>query len=143
MLRNLSSYYQKDAPGLHLVRVAQGLLHLGKGLCTINPYHSDRQLLSAVSLASLLTVLYCGSETSTILCGSHAFMIFYLAPAIRPRMLMTVDEAGDILPVSVRVGTAVDTVAQAGKPKAITGADEPQILACLLGLLHASGFPCV
>ena len=127
MLRNLSSYCQKDPPSLHLVRLAQGLLHLGKGLVTINPYHSDRQLLSPLSLAALLTLLWCGSETSTTLCGSHAFMAFHLAPAMRPRMLMTVDEAGDVVPVSVRVGTAVDTVAQAGKPKSITGAHLSQL----------------
>lgn len=103
------------------MRIAQGLLHLGKGLVTISPYHSDRQLLSPLALASLLTVIYCGLDTSATLCGSNAFMLFYIAPAMRPRMLLTVDEAGDIVPVSVRVGTAVDTVAQAGKPKAITG----------------------
>ena len=49
-------------------------------------------------------------------------MAFYVAPALRPRMLLTVDEIGSVVPVSVRVGAAVDTVAQAGKPKAITGA---------------------
>lgn len=49
-------------------------------------------------------------------------MAFYVAPALRPRMLLTVDEDGSVVPVSVRVGAAVDTVAQAGKPKAITGA---------------------
>jgi 26S proteasome regulatory subunit N1 len=28
------------------VRIAQGLAHLGKGLLTLSPYHSDRFLLS-------------------------------------------------------------------------------------------------
>lgn len=28
------------------VRIAQGLAHMGKGLLTLNPYHSDRILLS-------------------------------------------------------------------------------------------------
>jgi hypothetical protein len=36
-------------------------------------------------------------------------------------MLMTVDEEGKMLPVPCRVGQAVDVVAQAGKPKTITG----------------------
>jgi hypothetical protein len=36
-------------------------------------------------------------------------------------MLMTVDEDGKMLPVPCRVGQAVDVVAQAGKPKTITG----------------------
>lgn len=34
---------------------------------------------------------------------------------------MTIDEDGKMLPVPVRVGQAVDVVAQAGRPKAITG----------------------
>jgi len=38
-----------------------------------------------------------------------------------PRMLMTFDEDLKPLPVSVRVGQAVDVVGQAGKPKTITG----------------------
>jgi 26S proteasome regulatory subunit N1 len=36
-------------------------------------------------------------------------------------MLMTLDEEGKPLPVTVRVGQAVDVVGQAGKPKTITG----------------------
>ena len=36
-------------------------------------------------------------------------------------MLQTVDENLKPLPVSVRVGQAVDVVGQAGKPKTITG----------------------
>lgn len=46
VLRNLSSYYYKDNIMLYLVRVSQGLVYMGKGLMTINPYHTDGQLLS-------------------------------------------------------------------------------------------------
>jgi hypothetical protein len=46
MLRNLSSYYYKDPSLLFCVRIAQGLVHMGKGLLTLNPYHSDRFMLS-------------------------------------------------------------------------------------------------
>lgn len=86
MLRNLSSYYYKEAGHLfcvsmlfayiyfclpvdcnlkvafknssritwHMqVRIAQGLVHLGKGLLTLSPYHSDRFLLSPWVLFSL------------------------------------------------------------------------------------------
>ena len=38
-----------------------------------------------------------------------------------PRMMRTVDENMDLLPISVRVGQAVETVGQAGRPKTITG----------------------
>ncbi|CAL5381212.1 unnamed protein product [Camellia sinensis] len=46
MLCNLSSYYYKEASLLFCVRIAQGLVHLGKGLLTLAPYHSERFLLS-------------------------------------------------------------------------------------------------
>jgi 26S proteasome regulatory subunit N1 len=46
MLRNLSAYYYKEPVMLFLVRTAQGLVHMGKGLLSITPYHTDRQLLS-------------------------------------------------------------------------------------------------
>ncbi len=46
MLRNLASYYYKEPSMLFLVRVAQGLVHMGKGLLTTSPWHTDRQLLS-------------------------------------------------------------------------------------------------
>ena len=48
-------------------------------------------------------------------------MLYTLVPAIQPRMLVTFDEELNPLPVSVRVGQAVDVVGQAGKPKTITG----------------------
>lgn len=46
ILRGLSGYYYKEPTLLFLVRIAQGLVHMGKGLLTLNPYHSDHVLLS-------------------------------------------------------------------------------------------------
>ncbi|KAK8647260.1 hypothetical protein V6N13_121007 [Hibiscus sabdariffa] len=46
MLRNLSSYYYRIASLLFCVQIAQGLVHLGKGLLTLDPYHCDHFLLS-------------------------------------------------------------------------------------------------
>lgn len=37
-----------------LVRIAQGLIHLGKGTMTLNPFHSDRQLYFPTAVAALL-----------------------------------------------------------------------------------------
>ncbi len=48
-------------------------------------------------------------------------MLYFLTPAIQPRMLVTFNEELSPLPVTVRVGQAVDVVGQAGKPKTITG----------------------
>ena len=161
-----------------MVRIAQGLVHMGKGTLTLNPYHNDNQLMSPVSVAgydlhfcnilipktnvctdslgclilnnfkSRVSSRICGRYSkaiviaallqlpffnrllgcilpfldvkSTILSKSH-YLLYALSTAIQPRMLVTFDEELRPLPVSVRVGQAVDVVGQAGKPKTITG----------------------
>ena len=40
-----------------MVRIAQGLVHLGKGTLTLNPFHSDRTLMSPVAVAGIISVL--------------------------------------------------------------------------------------
>ncbi|KAK9829660.1 hypothetical protein WJX72_007157 [[Myrmecia] bisecta] len=121
MLRGLSSYYYKEPTLLFLVRLAQGLVHMGKGLLTLSPYHTDGQLVSGTALAGLLIVLHACLDMKATIGGKHHAMLYFLTPAMKPRMLMTVDEEGKLLPVPVRVGQAVDVVAQAGRPKTVTG----------------------
>ena len=59
LLRGLGSYYYKEPTMLFLVRIAQGLVHMGKGLLTLNPYHTDNQLASGLPYApSSLSVLH-------------------------------------------------------------------------------------
>jgi 26S proteasome regulatory subunit N1 len=57
LLRQLASYYHRDPNALFMVRIAQGLLHMGKGTLNVNPFHTDRSVLSRVSVAGLLTVV--------------------------------------------------------------------------------------
>jgi hypothetical protein len=42
LLRQLSEFYAKEASHLFVVRIAQGLNSLGKGLIGLGPFHSDR-----------------------------------------------------------------------------------------------------
>ncbi|BBN10868.1 26S proteasome regulatory subunit N1 [Marchantia polymorpha subsp. ruderalis] len=121
MLRNLSSYYYKDPSLLFCVRIAQGLVHMGKGLLTLNPYHSDRFLLSNVALAGLMTFLHGCLDMKSVILGKYHYVLYYLVLAMQPRMLITLDTNLKPLSVPVRVGQAVDVVGQAGRPKTITG----------------------
>lgn len=57
MLRQLAGYYYKEQDCLFMVRIAQGLVHMGKGTIGINPYHTDRQLMSRTAVAGLLATL--------------------------------------------------------------------------------------
>ncbi|XP_008551707.1 26S proteasome non-ATPase regulatory subunit 2 [Microplitis demolitor] len=121
MLRQLAQYHAKDPNNLFMVRIAQGLTHLGKGTLTLSPYHSDRQLLSPVALAGLLSAIIGFLDVKNIILGRSHYLLYTLAAAMQPRMLVTFDEELNPLPVPVRVGVAVDVVGQAGKPKTITG----------------------
>ena len=56
-----------------------------------------------------------------VILGNYHWILYYLTTAMRPRFLITLDEELNNLPVTVRVGQAVDTVGQAGRPKTITG----------------------
>ena len=76
-------------------------------------------------LLRIMKSLYCSRFQNKLLIlailGKSHYLLYGLVPAIQPRMLVTFDEKLNSLPVSVRVGQAVDVVGQAGKPKTITG----------------------
>uniref|UniRef100_A0A2M4A5R1 26S proteasome non-ATPase regulatory subunit 2 n=1 Tax=Anopheles triannulatus TaxID=58253 RepID=A0A2M4A5R1_9DIPT len=121
MLRQLAQYHAKDPNNLFMVRIAQGLTHLGKGTFTISPYHSDRQLMSPVAVAGLMAALVSFLDVKNIILGKSHYLLYTLTTAMQPRMLITFTEDLNSCPVPVRVGMAVDVVGQAGKPKTITG----------------------
>jgi len=86
-----------------LLRIAQGLIHLGKGTMTLNPFHSDRQLICPTVVGALLCtcLAFIDSEQSiffifnfihllAVLNGRQHYLLFSLVAAIQPRMLITV-----------------------------------------------------
>ncbi|RDW69540.1 26S proteasome regulatory subunit RPN1 [Coleophoma cylindrospora] len=121
LLRQLASYYHRDQDSLFMVRIAQGLLHMGKGTLSINPFHTDRQVLSRVSAGGLLSVLVAMIDAKQFVTSNSHYLLYYLVTAMHPRFLVTLDEDLNPLTVNVRVGQAVDVVGQAGRPKTITG----------------------
>ena len=82
-------------------------------------------------MAGLLAVLTAAQDMKATLGGKHHYLLYCLAPAIKPRMLLALDGDGAPLSVPVRLGQAVDVVAQAGRPKTITGG---WCMACFLYL---------
>ncbi|RFU32860.1 hypothetical protein B7463_g3444, partial [Scytalidium lignicola] len=121
LLRQLASYYHRDQDSLFMVRIAQGLLHMGKGTLSINPFHTDRQVLSRVATGGLLAVLIAMIDAKQFITSNSHYLLYYLVTAMHPRFLVTLDEDLKPLTVNVRVGQAVDVVGQAGRPKTITG----------------------
>ncbi|KAL9102955.1 MAG: hypothetical protein Q9163_001942 [Psora crenata] len=121
LLRQLASYYHRDQNSLFMVRIAQGLLHMGKGTLSLNPFHTDRQILSRVAAAGLVTVLVAMIDAKQFILAEHHYLLYFIVTAMHPRFLITLDEELKPLQVNVRVGQAVDVVGQAGRPKTITG----------------------
>eukprot|EP00049_Salpingoeca_infusionum_P009476 m.159972 g.159972 ORF g.159972 m.159972 type:complete len:894 (-) comp14344_c0_seq1:1687-4368(-) len=121
LLRTLARYYSKDAEAVLLVRIAQGLLYVGKGSMTISPFHSERTLMSGPAAAGLLSCVLGFLDVKNIFLQDGHYMLFNLAIAMYPRILALFDEELEPVQLTVRVGQAVDVVGQAGKPKTITG----------------------
>jgi 26S proteasome regulatory subunit N1 len=148
LLRSLSDFYAQDDNLLFCVRVAQGLNAMGKGLLTLHPKHSDGLLLRPASMAALLAVCVSALDMKeTFLNKRYHYLLFALTPALSPRLLMALEKEDSALlphrdleteedvearravslsdltlsPIEVRVGSAVEVVGQAGKPRTITG----------------------
>ncbi len=121
LLRQLSEFYSKESNHLFMVRLAQGLNAMAKGLLSLNAFHSDRLLMNYSCVAGILTVLHSCLDMEKTILDKYHYILYFLAPAMNPRFLVSLDENLNMLPATVRVGQAVETVGQAGRPRTITG----------------------
>ncbi|EKE42534.1 hypothetical protein ENUP19_0112G0021 [Entamoeba nuttalli] len=121
LLDQLAAFFVNDHQSLYCVKVAQGLVHLGKGTIGINPMYSDRFIMDPISLAGILIFIFIGGEGMERISGLNTYIINALCLAMKPRMFMPIDENGKVVETSCRVGVAVDVAGQAGSPKTITG----------------------
>ncbi|CAL1709128.1 unnamed protein product [Somion occarium] len=121
MLRQLAGYYYKEPDCLFVVRIAQGLVNMGKGTISINPFFMDRQIMSRTAVAGLLATLIAFIDAKSFVLDKYHWFLYFLVTAMYPRFLITLDEKLESFPVTVRVGQAVDVVGQAGKPRTISG----------------------
>lgn len=121
MLRQLAAYYQRDVDCLYVVRIAQGLVHAGKGTVTMSPIHSHRFLINPAAFAGLFTTVMAFTDAQPLLMENTSYLLYFLVTAMYPRFVVTLDESLNPLKTLMRVGQAVDVVGQAGKPKTITG----------------------
>ena len=122
LLRSLAAYYAEDSNPLFMVRIAQGLLHLGKGLISLDPIYSHKLLINNRALAGILITLFSFTETENLICGKHQFLLYSLALAMKPKLIITVDKnLKPVDDVQLMVGQAVDIVGQTGNPRTISG----------------------
>ncbi|WWD21462.1 hypothetical protein CI109_105948 [Kwoniella shandongensis] len=121
MLRGLAVYYAKEPDCFFMVRIAQGLVHMGKGTIGINPYFGDGQVLSRTAVAGLLSVIVSFTDARKFVLSKNHWMLYWLVTAMFPQFLITLDEELEEKPVTVRVGQAVNTIGLAGTRHGISG----------------------
>lgn len=73
MLRQLAGYYYKEPDCLFMVRIAQGLVHMGKGTIGINPFFCDRGIMSRTAVAGLLATIVAFTDAK----GCESIATFY------------------------------------------------------------------
>ena len=121
LLRSLAGYYTEEPNPLFMVRISQGLLYMGKGLLTLDPVYSHKLLINKRSLAGILITLFSFTETEALICDKHQFLLYSLALAMKPKLVMTVDENLKPKDVQLMIGQAIDIVGQTGNPRTISG----------------------
>lgn len=120
-MRKMAGAYAEEQTILPYIRIAQGLLNLGKGALTLNPLYSNNLLMSNTAVAGLLITLLSFTEGGSLLDGKYQFLLYSLSLAVRAKMVMSLNEKLELKPVSLAVGQAVDTVGVSGNPRTISG----------------------
>jgi len=67
MERQLACYYHKESDCLFVVRIAQGLVHMGKGAIGINQFYLDRAILNKPAVAGLIATLTEFTDTKALM----------------------------------------------------------------------------
>lgn len=128
-LEQMHSFYAKSNSTISILRLSQGLLHLGKGTLMLSPIISGS--LCPKSFTGLIGFALCFMEKNFRVLEKYFFLSLLLAQSIKTKYLISVNDNNQIVKRSVRVGTPVDVSGVAGRPKRITGAqthDTPVLL---------------
>ena len=77
--------------------------------------------MSLKSVSGLLSGLMGFTDVNHFMLGNHHYLLYQFVLSLYPRYLITLNEELKSVPITVRIGQAVDVVGQAGRPKTITG----------------------
>ena len=72
------------------IRMSQGLLYMGKGMLSIQPYYSERFLLSKVGMAGVIIFLTSLLDIKSTLLSKQHYFIYFLSLAMYPKFLFVV-----------------------------------------------------
>jgi 26S proteasome regulatory subunit N1 len=134
VLKTLAGFHKDTEAVVVMMHIAEGLVSLGQGTLTLSPTYGDSLILNPVALGALLVLAHAAIYADTLLVSDSGdpLLFYFIAPAIAPRFLVTIDEELNIVRIPVRVGTALDVVGQAGSPRQVAGfqqLDTPVLIA--------------
>ncbi|UXI17300.1 hypothetical protein NH340_JMT03243 [Sarcoptes scabiei] len=113
ILLKLNDFHRHRPNCLFAIKIALGLLHLGKGILSLCP-RMETPLLRLCSIGSMSIFLFSLFDVREFL-QNHHYYLYFLAGSIRSKMLIALNE-NDLKPMSlsVRVGQSIDTVGTTG-----------------------------
>ncbi|KAK8799616.1 hypothetical protein WA158_006164 [Blastocystis sp. Blastoise] len=120
-LRNLMTVYTNKRIDIKYIKRIMGMVYLGKGLLSLSPIHTDRQLLCPTSLACLLLPIFYQLCTIGTVPLYESMFSYMMLGAAYPSCVALFDENDKVVKSLVRVGQAVDITGVAGNPRPISG----------------------
>ncbi|AFM98076.1 26S proteasome regulatory complex protein [Encephalitozoon hellem ATCC 50504] len=109
------SYYYKDSKVLPMLKIAQGLVSLGKGLLSISPLCFDKTAFMPKNIIGLFSTVFMLLDSSiSPLVSSHTYMFFLLCQACTQKYVVCSEK------INIRVGHPINTVGMVGEPKKLS-----------------------
>lgn len=108
---NLCSVY-KDSRASAALILSQGLVNLGKGMCTLSPMCYNKNVILQKSIVSLISTFMIFLDKG--LFKEYSFLLYLITGAISPKYIAGYEGI-------IRIGKPVDVVGIAGKPNRISG----------------------
>ena len=75
---------------------------MGKGMFSISPIRAS--IVSFTAVSGLLAVILPIADNHSMIMERFSYLLYFLAPSMFPKILLTVDEHLSHVPVSVKVG---------------------------------------
>lgn len=76
--------------------MSQGLLYMGKGMLSVQPYYSERFLLSKVGMSGVVIFLTSLLDIKSTLLSKQHYFIYFLSLAMYPKFLFVVSFISNI-----------------------------------------------
>lgn len=148
MIEQQFPFHGKNVKILSLLRIALGIVALGKGTLSLTFFVYDKSILLKQNLIGMLGLFFLFINDNPPVLGKHSYLWFLLEQSIQNKHLFLLDKDLNIIRSNVRVGRPVPTAGVAGKPIGISGVVShvsPVILGCderaVIDDMSYCGFP--